>query len=101
MIHSEESALAMDGLQQTAARAFRELLINQPNTPAKVAFAWSIAAGPALGRAGAAEWAADGTLRVRARDAAWRREIRRARPIIAERLARLLGPGVVRTIVID
>ncbi len=91
----------MDPLQQSATRAFRELLIKQPNTPAKVSFAWSMAAGPALGRAGSAEWTADGTLHVRARDAAWLREMRRARPIIAERLVKLLGSGVVRKIVID
>ena len=101
MIHSEESAIAMDPLQETATRAFRALLINQPNTPAKMAFAWSMAAGPALSRAGATEWSADGTLHVRARDVAWLREMRRARPVITERLEQLLGPGVVRTIVID
>jgi hypothetical protein len=91
----------MHRLHQTATRAFRALLTNQPNTPAKIAFAWSMAAGPALGRAGAAEWSADGTLHVHARDAAWLREMRRARPVIAERLAQLLGPDVVRKIVID
>jgi hypothetical protein len=91
----------MDRLHQTAARAFRALLINQPNTSAKVAFAWTMAAGPALGRAGTAEWSPDGVLHVRARDAAWLREMRRARPVIAERLAHLLGPGVVRKIVIE
>jgi hypothetical protein len=91
----------MDRLHQTATRACRALLDNQPNTPAKIAFAWSMAAGPALGRAGSAEWSTDGTLRVRARDAAWLREMRRARPIITERLAQLLGPGVVRRIVIE
>ena len=67
------------------------------------AVTWQVmmAAGPALGRAGAATWSADGTLHVRARNAAWLGEMRRARPIISERLAQLLGPGVVRKIVID
>ena len=46
-------------------------------------------------------WSPDGTLRIQARDAAWLREIRRARPVIAERLAVLLGADVVRKIEIE
>jgi len=91
----------MERLQRTAARALGDLLQKQPTTPAKVAFAWQLAAGPALGRAGTAEWSDDGTLRIRARDEAWLREIRRSRPIVVERMTQLLGPGVVRKIVIE
>jgi hypothetical protein len=91
----------MEPLQRTAARALGELLHKQPTTPAKVAFAWQLAAGPALGRAGAVEWSDDGTLRIRARDETWLREIRRSRPIVLERMTELLGPGVVRKIVIE
>ena len=90
----------MEHVRQSSTAAYRALLQLQPNTPAKVAFAWSIAAGPALGRAGTVQFAA-GTLRVLARDASWLREIRRARPVIAERLAQLLGPDVVQRIVIE
>ena len=79
----------------------RDILDRQPTTPGKVAFAWQLAAGPALGRAGTPDWSADGTLRVRARDQAWLREIRRARPIITERLRQLLGPDAVRKLVIE
>lgn len=91
----------MQPVRSAASRAYQSLLANQPTTPAKVAFAWQIAAGPALGRAGSPRWSGDGTLHVTARDAAWLREIRRARPIIAERLAALLGADVVRKIVIE
>jgi hypothetical protein len=91
----------MRRLQGAAARAYQDLLAAQPTTPAKVAFAWRVAAGPVLGRAATTRWTDDGTLSVLARDAAWRREIGRARPLIADRLAQLLGPGVVRRIEIQ
>jgi hypothetical protein len=91
----------MERVQSTATRALQDLLNRQPTTPAKVAFAWQMAAGPALGRAGRVVWSETGTLHVHARDAAWLREIRRARSIIAERMSQLLGPDVVRRIVID
>jgi len=91
----------MKALQQSATVALQTLLSTQPTTPAKVAFAWRIAAGPALSRAGTPQWSDSGTLRIRARDAAWLKEIRHARPVIAERLSVLLGPGVVRRIVME
>ena len=90
----------MDPLSSTATQALRSLLGLQPNTPAKIGFAWQIAAGPALSRASRLEWADAGTLTVHAASANWRREIQRARPILAARLDQLLGPGVVRRIVI-
>lgn len=88
----------MELLDVTATRALRQLLATQPTTPAKVAFAWAIAAGPQLGRAATISWLEDGTLQVLARDEAWRHEISRARSVIADRLSHLLGPDVVRTI---
>jgi hypothetical protein len=91
----------MEPLQHTATVAMRSLLDGQPTSPAKIAFAWRLAAGPALGRAGDPNWSTDGTLRIRARDATWRREIQHARPIVMERLTQLLGPGVVRQIVVE
>jgi Dna[CI] antecedent, DciA len=91
----------MRQLQSAAVRAYRGLLVSQPTTPAKIAFAWRLVAGPALSRAGAPRWAGDGTLSIRVRDAAWLREIARARPMLTARLAELLGPDVVRRIVVD
>ena len=88
----------MESLDITATRAVRHLLANQPTTSAKVNFAWTVAAGAQLARAATITWIDDGTLYVLARDEAWRREISRARTVIAERLSQLLGADVVRTI---
>ncbi len=91
----------MESIGHTGARTLGSLLAGQPTTDAKVAFAWQIAAGPALSRAATLSWSSDGTLRVRATSAAWRQEIRRARPMITERLGHLLGQGVVKRMVIE
>jgi len=97
MIHFE---VGMESLQQTAVRALGPLLHAQPLSPGKVAFAWSIAAGPLLVRHGTPHWHPDGTLYVHARELVWFKELERAKPVVAERLAQLLGPGVVRHIAI-
>jgi len=86
-------------LRDAATNVLTDLLARQPTTDAKLSFAWQVAAGPAMARASRTSWA-DGTLRVTPRDAAWQRELQRARPMLAERLARLLGPDVIRSIVI-
>lgn len=91
----------MESLQTTAIRTLRAMLERQPTSPAKVAFAWKIAAGPALGRASTPVWTEDGVLRVRAASEAWRNELIRARPLVAMRLKELLGAGVVRKIEIE
>jgi hypothetical protein len=91
----------MEPLLGTATRAFQHLLRDQPTTAAKVNFGWQVAAGPALARAARVAWTGDGLLRVQPRSAAWRREIERARPLVASRLDHLLGDGVVRAIVIE
>ena len=90
----------MESLQQTAARVLGPLLKGQPLSPGKVSFAWTIAAGAVLARAGTPRWTPDGILRVRARSAAWRTELERARPMVAGRLNQLLGPEAVRRIII-
>jgi hypothetical protein len=91
----------MQSIAQWSTAALRSALATQPTTDGKVAFAWQIAAGPALARNGVPHWTADGILRIDARDAAWGREFRRARPVIIERLTLLLGPDIVRRLVID
>lgn len=90
----------MDSLQSTATHALRALLDGQPTTPAKVAFAWRMAAGPALAKDTEPEWR-DSVLVVRARTDAWRRELRRARPVLTARVQALVGPDVVKKIVIE
>lgn len=73
-------------------------MAGQPTTPAKVTFAWHVAAGPALAGAVRLDWNGKGTLRVIARSEAWRREVLRAKPLVAARMADILGPGVVRIV---
>jgi hypothetical protein len=90
----------VERLDTTAARALRMILRDQPNSEAKVDFAWKVAAGPALARATRVSWSSPGTMHVRAASDAWQREVMRARPVIAERLNLLLGPDVVRTITV-
>jgi predicted nucleic acid-binding Zn ribbon protein len=85
-------------LSSTAAPVLRALLESQPTTAAKVTFAWTMAAGPALARGGTPVWSSDGTLYVRARTDAWRSELRRTKPQLLDRLSGLLGAGVVRRI---
>lgn len=97
MIHF---TVGMESLQQTAARVLGPLLHTQPLSPGKVAFAWSVAAGPLLARHGTPSWSPDGTLRVRASDAAWVKELERARPVVLDRLKQLLGPDAVRWIIV-
>jgi len=87
-------------LQQTSISVVRHLLSEQPTTSAKVAFAWQIAAGAALARNGSPEWRNDGTLRVHAKSAAWHRELAISRGVILERMAEILGRGVVTRIVV-
>ena len=88
--------LFMEPLSSTAAPALRTLLNCQPTTSAKVAFAWAIAAGPALARATSPVWSSDGTLYVRTRTDAWRNELRRSKHVLLGRLSDLLGADVVR-----
>jgi hypothetical protein len=92
----------MRALRDTATTALSDLLAAQPTTPAKIEFAWRIAAGPALARATEVKWNGDGVLVVKPATPAWHREVTRACPMVTARLAQLLGRDVVRYIrVID
>lgn len=68
-----------------------------PLTPEKVAFAWRTAVGEAVDRVTTVELRGR-VLHVRARDAAWQREVERAAGLIRSRLVALLGDDVVRGI---
>ena len=91
--------LFVERLDRTAVRAVRQLIADQPLTDKKVAFAWTLAAGPTLARASHVSWS-DGVLRVEASTETWRRELARARPVLIKRIEELLGAGVVRTITV-
>ena len=77
--------------------ALAVILRNAPLTPEKVAFAWRAAVGPAVDKATTVELR-DGVLRVRAKEAAWQREVERSSPLVLARLQTLLGNEVVRYI---
>jgi hypothetical protein len=67
----------------------------------KIGFAWRAAVGHVIDRATTIRLDGSATLVVEVRDERWRREIVRAERVILERLARLLGAGVVRQLRID
>ena len=83
-----------------AADLLADVLRRQPLSPAKVGFAWRTAVGPAVDRATRASLRDDGVLEVVAVDAHWKREVRRASALLSPRLARLLGEGIVKKIVV-
>jgi hypothetical protein len=87
-------------VHQFLPSALAEILRKAPLTPEKVAFAWRSAVGPAVDNATTIDLR-NGVLYVRARDAAWQREVERSAGLIRSRLSPLLG-NVVKTIeVID
>lgn len=91
----------MESVSTAATRTIKHMLDRQPLTPAKVVFAWRVAAGPALARSASADWVADGgVLTLHARGAAWQRELERALPLLKDRLSFLLGHQVVRKILV-
>ena len=77
--------------------ALAAVLRKAPLTPEKVAFAWRTAVGPALDRVTTIELRG-AVLHVRAKDAAWQREVERSAALIRTRLDSLLGAAVVRGI---
>lgn len=72
-----------------------EMLRRQPASKERMAFAWSVAVGPALARATSVDLT-DGVLIVRARDQRWAQEIHRNRATVLDRLRDLLGKDTVR-----
>ena len=91
----------MEPIGASAQRMLRAVLADQPPGAARSLFAWKMAAGPALARATDAAWREDGSLVVRARTEAWTQELRRARPMLTERVRVLLGDDSVRRLVIE
>jgi hypothetical protein len=77
--------------------ALAAVLRKAPLTPEKVAFAWRTAVGPAVDRVTTIELRG-AVLHVRAKDAAWQREVERSAALIRMRLDHLLGAAVVRGI---
>ncbi len=92
----------LDALFSSATEALRRVLESQPTTPAKITFVWRMAAGPALAKAVDIDWRDDdGVLLLRAKTPAWLKELRHARPVLNARIVELLGPGIVKRLVIE
>ena len=77
--------------------ALAAILRHAPLSEDKVAFAWRAAVGPAVDKATSISLR-QGILHVRAKDAAWQREIERSAGVIRARLDMLLGEKTVRYI---
>jgi hypothetical protein len=71
------------------------LMRDTPVSDAKIGFAWRSSVGGAIDRATSVRLDEGATLVVEVRDERWRQEITRAQVVILERLAALLGPGVI------
>jgi len=85
-------------VRQVVPDAVAEIIRKAPLSPEKVAFAWRSVVGTAIDHATAVSWGDDGVLRVKAKDAAWQREVERSAALIRSRLDALLGERVVRYI---
>lgn len=75
-----------------------EVVRKAPLTDAKVAFAWRLAVGPAVGKATSVRLASDGTLYVTADSSAWTDSMRASIGMIRSRLAHYLGEEAVKRI---
>lgn len=84
----------MIAVQRVLPDMLADIIRRQPLSPAKVDFAWRTSVGQALARVTTAELREDGTLVVRLSDGRWTAELNRARTIIRQRLAPLLGDAV-------
>jgi hypothetical protein len=75
-----------------------EVLRKAPLTDEKVAFAWRLAVGPAVGKATTVRLAANGTLYVKAEAPAWNDAIGKSLGLIRSRLAHYLGDSAIQRI---
>jgi hypothetical protein len=90
----------MIAVHSFAANVLAEVLRKQPSSPARTAFAWQLAVGPAMAR-----WTtvvlSNGVLRVTTRDPRYRPEIVRVADTILLRLQELLGAAEVKRLRIE
>ena len=83
----------MEPFQSFSAAVLADVIRRQPSSSARTAFAWSVAAGPAMARAASVE-ARNGVLVVSPKDARWAREIERSSATLLSRVQTLLGREV-------
>jgi hypothetical protein len=85
-------------VNQVMPAVMAEVIRKAPLTDEKVAFAWRLAVGPAVGNATTARLGANGTLYVKADAPAWNDAIGKSLGIIRSRLAHYLGESAVTRI---
>jgi predicted nucleic acid-binding Zn ribbon protein len=84
-------------IQHFASGVLAEMIRRQPASKERTAFAWQLAVGQALARVTTVELR-EGVLTVRAADARWMRELRRASETILARMQHLLGRDAITRI---
>ena len=87
--------------RECASKALCEVLRRQPMSAPKVMFAWRASVGETMARATLVQLDSSGTLNVRADTEHWRRETVRSSGVIKQRLAELLGRGIVKSVVVS
>ena len=75
-----------------------EVVRKAPLTPEKVAFAWRMAVGPAIGKATSVRLGENGTLYVTSDSPAWASAVRKSTSLIQIRLEGFLGPDAVKAL---
>ncbi len=75
-----------------------DVIRKAPLTDEKVAFAWRLAVGPAIGKATTVRLASNGTLYVKTAAPAWNDAIGKSLGLIRSRLAHYLGETAVKHI---
>ncbi len=90
----------MISVRSCANLALGDLLPRQPLSEGKVRLAWTTAVGTSLARVTTVSLRSDGTLIVQASNNHWRLETVRLVPVLRDRLASLLGKGVVKLITV-
>jgi len=78
-----------------------EVIKKAPLSPEKVALAWRLAVGPAVGKATTVTLDGQGVLHVRATTPAWIAAVRKSTSLIHHRMNDLLGEGTVKTVRFD
>ena len=78
-------------VQNIASGVLAGIIRRQPASRERTSFAWSVVAGPAVGRATTVDLRG-GILYVTPKDSRWARELHRAGDTLLTRLQALLGP---------
>jgi predicted nucleic acid-binding Zn ribbon protein len=83
---------------QVIPAVVEEVVRKAPLTPEKVAFAWRMAVGPAVGKATSVRLGDNGLLYVTCESASWAAAVKRSTPLIHQRLDALLGAEAVKAL---